>query len=803
MIAADLVTVDPVVLAPALLPALGAVLVLVGDAVLPGRRSWQPLLGVVVLAVAAGTALATGLRSADDPMRTLCLPAPDGACLWTAGPTTGTLQAGILLATAAALALLHDGARGPRDTTVTTTLLLAAATGGAGVAASRDLGTWLVTLELATVPVVALVALRGTRTASHGALTLLVTSVTSFALLVLGAALWLTATGDASFAADTVAAAWADPERRAVLLLAVTVLLSGLGFKLSLVPFHAWTPQAYSTADLGTAAALAGASKISAVAALLVVGQALAGAAVDTGSVGVVLGTLAAASMLLGNVMALRQTESTRLLAWSTVSQAGWVVLPVAALSAQGLRASAAYVLVYAVATLVAFAAVAVVGAGSLERTRGLLRRDRLTGGALAFALLVLAGLPPGIIGLVAKVVALSPAVDAGLWPLALVAVVAVVLGIAVYLRWFAVLLGEPQPVEAADGRPGEAPPTRPGRRTAGRAPCWPSAPASSCCSACSRGCSSGCCRDGTNHPPTVVGADMHKHNNGLKTAALFGGMWALLLVMGWVIATWLGNSAFLLVFALIGVATTIYGYWNSDKLAIRAMHAYPVSEAEAPVMYRIVSELSTRAGQPMPKLYISPTQAPNAFATGRNPENAAVCCTEGILNLLDERELRGVLGHELMHVYNRDILTASVAAAVAGVISTVGQFLSFGMIFGGGSGDEDRNPIAGLALAILAPFAAMVVQLAISRTREYDADEDGATLTGDPLALASALRKLEIGVAQAPLAPTQKVVDASHMMIANPFRAQDVSRLMSTHPPMAERIARLEQMAYGYRTNP
>ena len=454
MIAADLVTVDPVALAPALLPAIGAVLVLVGDAVLPGRRSWQPLLGVVVLAVAAGTALATGLRSADDPVRTLCLPAPDGACLWTAGPATGTLQAGILLATAAALALLHDGARGPRDTTVTTSLLLAAATGGAGVAASRDLGTWLVTLELATVPVVALVALRGTRSASHGALTLLVTSLTSFALLVLGAALWLTATGDASFASDTVATAWADPQRRAVLLLAVTVLVSGLGFKLSLVPFHAWTPQAYSTADLGTAAALAAASKISALAALLVVAQALAGAAVDTGSVGVVLGTLAAASMLLGTVMALRQTDSTRLLAWSTVSQAGWVVLPVAALSAAGLRASAAYVLVYAVATLVAFAAVAVVGAGSLERTRGLLRRDRLTGGALAFALLVLAGLPPGIIGLVAKVVALRPAVDAGLWPLVLVAVVAVVLGIAVYLRWFAVLLGEPAPAVGEDDEP-------------------------------------------------------------------------------------------------------------------------------------------------------------------------------------------------------------------------------------------------------------------------------------------------------------------------------------------------------------
>ena len=193
----------------------------------------------------------------------------------------------------------------------------------------------------------------------------------------------------------------------------------------------------------------------------------------------------------------------------------------------------------------------------------------------------------------------------------------------------------------------------------------------------------------------------MHNHYNGLKTAALFGGMWALLLAIGWMVATWLGSSVFLLVFALIGVATTVYGYWNSDKLAIKAMHAYPVSEAEAPAMYRIVRELSTAAGKPMPRLYISPTQAPNAFATGRNPENAAVCCTEGILGLLDERELRGVLGHELMHVYNRDILTSSVAAAIAGVISTIGQFLSFGMMFGGGgSSDENRNPIAGLALA-------------------------------------------------------------------------------------------------------
>ncbi|GAA4407514.1 hypothetical protein GCM10023168_23660 [Fodinibacter luteus] len=466
VVTATVVSVDVVALSPALLPALGALLVLVGDAVVPGRRAWPPVAGVAVLVVGAGAALATALRPASDPVRTLCLPAPDGACLWTAGPASGALQAGILLSTAAALALLHGSGGGPRatgpratgphDTAVTTALLLAAATGGAGVAAARDLGTWLVCLELATIPLVALVALRGTRTAAHGALTLLVTSLASFALLVLGSALWLTATGDASFAADTVSRAWADPDRRSVLVLAVTVLLSGLGFKLSLVPFHAWTPQAYSTADVGTAAALAAASKTSAAAALLVVGQALAGAGIpDLRPVTVVVGAVVAASMLLGNVMALRQDDTTRLLAWSTVAQAGWVVLPVAALTDEGLRASAMYVLTYAVATLVAFAAVRVVGAGSLASTRGLLRRDPLTGGALAFALLVLAGLPPGVVGLVAKVVALRPVVDEGLWPLALVAVVAVVLGIAVYLRWFALLVagpGDPTTGTAASG---------------------------------------------------------------------------------------------------------------------------------------------------------------------------------------------------------------------------------------------------------------------------------------------------------------------------------------------------------------
>ena len=284
------------------------------------------------------------------------------------------------------------------------------------------------------------------------------------------------------------------------------------------------------------------------------------------------------------------------------------------------------------------------------------------------------------------------------------------------------------------------------------------------------------------------------RHFNGVKTAALFGVLWAVLLGIGALIANGTGNSSFIWIFALVGLASTAYSYWNSDKIAIRAMGARPVSETEAPAMYRIVRELSTAARQPMPRLYISPTSQPNAFATGRNPRNAAVCCTAGILQILDERELRGVLGHELMHVYNRDILTSSVAAAVAGLITSVAQFLLF---FGGGRG-RGGNPLAMIAVALLAPLAASLIQLAISRTREYDADEDGAQLTGDPMALASALGKLERGTAAAPLRPEPKLEGVSHMMIANPFRSSGAARMFATHPPMADRIARLERMA-GY----
>ncbi|MGX0885912.1 heat shock protein HtpX [Kocuria rhizophila] len=298
----------------------------------------------------------------------------------------------------------------------------------------------------------------------------------------------------------------------------------------------------------------------------------------------------------------------------------------------------------------------------------------------------------------------------------------------------------------------------------------------------------------------------MHQHYNGLKTVLLLGGMWVVLLAIGWAIAGATRNSAFIMIFAVVGLLGTAYSYWNSDKLAIRSMRAVPVTPQQAPAMYRIVHELSQAAGQPMPRLFIAPTMSPNAFATGRNPEHAAVCCTEGILQLLDERELRGVLGHELMHVYNRDILTSSVAAAVAGIITSAAQMLQFAAIFGGGRDNDNRggNPLVGLLLALLAPLAATVIQLAISRTREYDADEDGSKLTGDPLALASALRKIEGGASQFPMDPEdQKVVNTSHLMIANPFRGGAVTGLFRTHPATADRIARLENMARAGGGNP
>jgi heat shock protein HtpX len=282
---------------------------------------------------------------------------------------------------------------------------------------------------------------------------------------------------------------------------------------------------------------------------------------------------------------------------------------------------------------------------------------------------------------------------------------------------------------------------------------------------------------------------------NYLKTTILLAAMSGLLLFVGQA----LGGGRWLTIMLIVAIILNGVSYFFSDKIALRASGARPVSEAEFPELYQIVHGLATKANIPMPRLYVSPSPQPNAFATGRNPRHAAVAVTQGILPILDRRELEGVLAHELSHVRNRDILISSVAATIGAVITWIAHLAFFVPI--GSDDDEGGNPIAGLLLLVLAPIAAALIQLAVSRSREFGADDSGARTTADPLALASALRKIEAFSRGTPPATTNEAT--AHLFISNPFKGGGgaaMARLFSTHPPTSERVARLEAMAYDPR---
>lgn len=284
---------------------------------------------------------------------------------------------------------------------------------------------------------------------------------------------------------------------------------------------------------------------------------------------------------------------------------------------------------------------------------------------------------------------------------------------------------------------------------------------------------------------------------NNLKTVMLLAVLGALMIGIG---SFWGSGGA--VIGLIIGIVFVGGSYWFSDKLAIKAARARPVTEAEMPQYYAVVRELTQRAGMPMPSLYVSPEPQPNAFATGRNPEHAAVAVTQGILQVLDWDELRGVLAHEISHVRNRDILIGSVAAAVAMGITFIARMAMWGSMFAGGRDRDGGNVIGLLAMAILAPLAAMVVQMAISRSREYEADHTGAELIGTGEPLARALAKIEAGAAQVPMD-----IDPAHATayIINPFTGRRVqfANLFSSHPPTSDRIARLQRQTGSMHGGP
>ena len=281
---------------------------------------------------------------------------------------------------------------------------------------------------------------------------------------------------------------------------------------------------------------------------------------------------------------------------------------------------------------------------------------------------------------------------------------------------------------------------------------------------------------------------------SAIKTTLLLGALTGLIMVIGGL----LGGRGGLEFAFVIAIAMNFFSYWFSDKLVLRAYGAQPLDGANAPELYSIVNELAASAGIPMPRLYMIGSDTPNAFATGRNPKHAAVAVTRGILRICDREELKGVLAHELSHVINRDILTSSIAATLAGAVMILGSMVRWSALFGGfGDREDDRGGglMGLLVMGILAPFAATLIQLAISRTREYQADASGAQLTHNPLYLAHALRKLEAANERMPLEASPAT---AHLFIVNPLSGGIMSRLFSTHPPIEERIRRLEQMAGG-----
>lgn len=276
---------------------------------------------------------------------------------------------------------------------------------------------------------------------------------------------------------------------------------------------------------------------------------------------------------------------------------------------------------------------------------------------------------------------------------------------------------------------------------------------------------------------------------NWFKTGLLMAGIVGLFGVLGAMIG---GQQGMFLALAFAGVGN-IYAYWNSDKMVLRMYNAQQVDENSAPQFYRMVQELAQRAQLPMPKVYLIDEDAPNAFATGRNPDNAAVAATTGILEILNERELRGVMAHELAHVKNRDILTSTISATMAGAISALANFAMF---FGGRGGDgRSSNPIVSILVALLAPMAAMVIQMAISRSREYEADRMGGEISGEPAALASALDKIDRYAKGIPMEAAERHPETAQMMIMNPLSGGGLRGLFSTHPATEERIRRLLAM--------